>query len=341
MPNALFICGSLNQTRIMHSISTQLAEVDCYFTPFYADGIVGLVSRLGWLDFSILGGQHRRSTQKYLIDQGLRMDYEGKSRSYDLVFTCTDLIIQRNILKSRLILVQEGITDPETWLYRLVRYLKLPRYLANTAATGLSDAYDLFCVASPGYRDLFIRKGVRREKIAVTGIPNFDDVNSYRNNPFPYSGYVLVTTTSLRETLKPDDRMGFLRKTRQLADGKPVIFKLHPNENFERAEREIRRIFPDAPIFRDGNTAHMVANCDLLVTQHSTVSLLGAALGKPVITDLDAGTLKRLAPIQNGGSSARRIAYLGRQLLQMPLVELRSAKGRRAIRRKLRLLDAV
>ena len=60
-----------------------------------------------------------------------------------------------------------------------------------------------------------------------------------------------------------------------------MIFKLHPNENVIRAEAEIRSLMPDALIFRDGNTAHMVANCDLLVTQHSTVALLGAALGKP------------------------------------------------------------
>ena len=30
-----------------------------------------------------------------------------------------------------------------------------------------------FCVASEGYRDLFISKGVKPEKIYVTGIPNF------------------------------------------------------------------------------------------------------------------------------------------------------------------------
>jgi hypothetical protein len=47
--------------------------------------------------------------------------------------------------------------------------------LAGTAATGLSDAYHAFCVASEGYRDFFIRKGARPEKIIITGIPNFDN----------------------------------------------------------------------------------------------------------------------------------------------------------------------
>ncbi|MFH0344868.1 MAG: hypothetical protein ACHBNF_22705 [Chromatiales bacterium] len=75
----------------------------------------------------------------------------------------------RNILETKLVLVQEGMTDPETLTFHLVKVLKLPRWIAQTAATGLSDLYDIFCVASDGYRDLFIRKGVRPDKMRVTG----------------------------------------------------------------------------------------------------------------------------------------------------------------------------
>jgi hypothetical protein len=35
--------------------------------------------------------------------------------------------------------------------------------------TGLSHVYAAFCAASSGYRDLFVRKGVRPERIEVTG----------------------------------------------------------------------------------------------------------------------------------------------------------------------------
>jgi hypothetical protein len=57
--------------------------------------------------------------------------------------------------------------------------------LAGTAATGLSDAYHAFCVASEGYRDFFIRKGARPEKIIITGIPNFDNCEQNISNCKP------------------------------------------------------------------------------------------------------------------------------------------------------------
>lgn len=54
--------------------------------------------------------------------------------------------------------------EPQDWTFALVKYLKFPRYIANTAATGLSDQYEVFCVVSEGYRDLFICKGVKPHK---------------------------------------------------------------------------------------------------------------------------------------------------------------------------------
>jgi len=35
---AFFICGSLNQTAMMHKIASCLPEFDGYFSPFYAEG---------------------------------------------------------------------------------------------------------------------------------------------------------------------------------------------------------------------------------------------------------------------------------------------------------------
>ena len=65
------------------------------------------------------------------------------------------------------------MTDPEGFMYHMVKWFKLPRYVASTSTNGLSHQYQYFCVASAGYRDFFIRKGVRPEKLVVTGIPNF------------------------------------------------------------------------------------------------------------------------------------------------------------------------
>lgn len=312
----LFIGGSLNQTTMMHAIARHLPEHECTFSPFYGDGLVRLLTDAGLLDFTILGGRPRRMTEAYLREQGLRLDYRGGSHEYDLVVTGSDLIVPRNVRGKRLVLVQEGMTDPEDWRYRVVRTFRLPRYLANTSMTGLSHAYDRFCVASEGYRELFLRKGVRPERIAVTGIPNFDHAAAYLQNDFPYRGYVLGATSCLRETFKPEDRPSFVRRVMQIAAGRPVIFKLHPNERVARAEREIRRHAPGALVYADANTNHMIANCDVLVTRYSSVVYVALALGKDVYADVDRETLERLMPLQNGGTSARRIAGICREYLQ-------------------------
>jgi hypothetical protein len=314
--NLLFICGSLNQTTMMHQISRCLPSHESFFTPFYAEGLIGQCSRMGLLDFTILGGKHAKNTQQYLTQERLPVDFGGQSRRYDLVVTCTDLIVQNNIRSGRMVLVQEGMILPEGPLYTLVRYLGMPRFLANTAATGLSNAYDIFCVASPGYRELFIRKGVNPNKIAVTGIPNFDNAASYVNNNFPHRNFVLATTTSAREAYMRADRNAFIRKVKRIAAGRDIIFKLHPNENIERARAEIENIIPEAIIYTTGNVHEMIANCDEMVTELSSVVYTGLALGKKISADFDLKSLRDLMPIQNGGTSAQNIAYICEELLE-------------------------
>ncbi len=108
-----------------------------------------------------------------------------------------------------------------------------------------------------GYRDLFIRKGVRPEKIVVTGIPNYDNLLIHRKNSFPHAGYVLAATSSIRETGKPDDRMAYLRKVEHIAAGREVIFKLHPNENHAALSRRSAGLSV-AQIHVDGDTNAMM-----------------------------------------------------------------------------------
>jgi len=49
-----------------------------------------------------------------------------------LCSTCSDVYMQRNIRRSALVLVQEGVTDPETFAFRLVtRFRFLPLWLAG------------------------------------------------------------------------------------------------------------------------------------------------------------------------------------------------------------------
>lgn len=314
-PRVLFVGGSLNQTTIVHHVARALPEVEARFTPFYADGPLGIAARNGLLDFTVLAGQARRATLRYFEEHGLRLDDRGALGSYDLAVMPSDLVVPHNLHGTPLVLVQEGMMDPEDWRYRFVRGFHLPRYLANTSMTGLSHAYELFCVASEGWREVFAAKGVRPERMRVTGIPNFDDVARLLQNDFPLCGYVMAATSCLRETLKAEDRVGFLRRSLDLSAGRTLLVKLHPNEDHERAEREVRALSREALVFRDGNTSHMVANCEVFVTRYSSVVLIAAALGKEVHCDIEASALRRLVPVQNGGTSARRIAELCRELL--------------------------
>ena len=313
----LFIGGSLNQTSQMHAIARHLeAEYDCYFSPMYADGLLRRLAEAGYLDFTIMGGRFRQQTETYLNEHNLKIDYRGEGHDYALVLMGTDLIVPRNVRGRRFILVQEGMTDPENLAYYLVKWLGLPRYLASTATNGLSNAYDLFCVASEGYRDLFIHKGVKPEKIVVTGIPNYDNSAHLLQNDFPFRDYVLVATSDARETGKQDNRQKFIRHCLDVAGKRQLIFKLHPNEKRDRAIREIRTQAPDALIFTDTPIDPMIANCSALITQYSTVVYTGIALGKEVHSYFDVSLLRRLAPLQNGGTSGRHIAAACRFLLE-------------------------
>jgi hypothetical protein len=326
--NILLICGTRSQTKAMTAIGRELADHNCYYTPFYCDGHLLRASRRGQLDFTVLAGPLRELTVSYLRDAQLPIDDRGEAREYDLVVTCTDLILQDNIEDKRIVLVQEGLTEREGILYWLVKHAGVPRVFANTAAFGLSDGYEVFCVASPGARELFRAKGVRDEKMVVTGIPNCDDVRAYLDNDFPYRDFVLICTSNARETFKYHDRMRFLRDALQIAAGRPVIFKLHPAEQHDRASREIRSIAPDALILAEGNTEHMIAKCTALVAHYSTVAITGALLGKEVHSYIEPGFLRHALPLQNGGTSASRIADVCRACFESNPVQVDKVRTR-------------
>jgi len=319
LPRVLFICGSRNQTTQMHAIADELdGEIEPRFTPYYFDGwLLAALRRLRLTEISIGGYRMTRRCRAYLTEHGLPIDEGGRRGDYDLVVTCQDAVMPKNILGSPIILVQEGMTDPDGFLFRLYRAAPwlVPRWVPSTCCTGMSDLYDRFCVASPGYRDFFIqRKGVAPEKIGVTGIPNFDNCRKYLDNDFPHRGYVLVCTTDMRETFRYENRKKFLARCAAIAGGRQLVFKLHPNEKLARATREIRQVAPEALIFQDGSAEEMIANCDELVCQYSSVVYVGLALGKRVHSYFDLAELQRLVPLQHGRAAAN-IAEVCRELL--------------------------
>ena len=184
-------------------------------------------------------------------------------------------------------------------------------------------------MASEGYAELFTRKGVQDEKIAVTGIPNFDDLKNIQNNVFPFHGYALAATSPLRETFRLDDRQAFIRKCSSIAGNRKLIFKLHPLENTQRAIREVYEHAPGALVFAYGNINQMIANAEVVITQQSTCTFVALALDKEVHTNLKVENLKQLMPIQNNSSSSQHIAQICERVLHTSM-EVLQAKRRQA-----------
>ncbi len=313
----LFICGSLNQTTQLHAVARALPNITAHFTPFYGSAAVTGMRRLGLLENTIGGNKLRARSLAYLEQHGLNVDLDGTRGGYELVVTCTDVALPDNLGGAPLVVVQEGILDPPNLAWGLVRRFptQLPRWLAGTSASGLSGKYQRFCVASAGYRELFIAHGAPAARLVVTGIPNFDDCASYLDNTFPHRGYALVCTSDARETFKLHDRPGFIRKALALAGRRPVFFKLHPNERVSRARREIAMHAPHASVFVDGPTNAMIANCSVLISEWSSVAFVGLALGKEVHSSHSIRELQRLLPEQNR-SAAPRIARVCEEYLR-------------------------
>lgn len=317
----LHIVGSLNQTKQLHKIAMQLPEYDHYFTQFFGEGkFFKWIAESGFADWSIMGTKSafRFEQKNYLEQAGVRYDYRGENHKdeYVLVFICSDLMVPSGFQNAKIVFVQEGMTDPLNNFSKKIHSLGLPGWMAgNTSLNGCSNKCDLYCVASEGYARFFEQMGTEASKISVTGIPNFDHVASFADNDFPYHNYVLVCTSDIREVGGQDNRIEFLKNCKIIADQRKIIFRLHPNEKTSRAFHEIRSVFgDDVLILQNGNTEHMIANCDELITQYSSVVYVGMALGKNVRSYFPMDLLRDRMPIQNGGTSAKLIAELARTL---------------------------
>jgi hypothetical protein len=315
----LFTVGSPNQTSQMHQIAAALPDYDCWFSQFYGHSpIIRFATKYGVANNTIAAGQFKANTDKYLAENNLQVDYRAEKNTYDLAVLCSDIIVPKNLQANKIIWVQEGMIDPDTWLTNVVKKLQLPRYFTlDTSLNGSSNLADIYCCASEGYKDFFTKKGTDNDKLVVTGMPNFDNVKQFLDNDFPHRNYVFVATTDLRETFRKDDRVGFIKNCVKIADGRPMIFKLHPNELYERGSQEIRENTPEGTlVFQSGKTNEMIANCDVLITQYSTVAYVGLGLGKEVYSYFDIEELKRLQPLQNDGTSAQNIANICRNFIE-------------------------
>jgi hypothetical protein len=132
---------------------------------------------------------------------------------------------------------------------------------------------------------------------------------------------VLVCTSDSRETFKIENRKTIILRAAEIANGRQLIFKLHPNENIPRATQEIAAYAPGALVFANGSAEEMIANCDVLITQYSSVAYVGIALGKEVHSYFDIQMLHRLLPLQHA-AAARNIANVCRQVLETESIDI-------------------
>jgi hypothetical protein len=304
----------------MHQIAQQLVDYDCWFSQFFTDLRFAnyLIRHTSLLNGTILAGQFKKNSDEYLRKHKLQIDYQAKKNKYDLVVYCSDLHVPHRLRATKTVWVQEGMTDKYTWLSKIVKALNISPILSGgTSLNGSSNICDIYCTASDGYKTQFNRLGTDAGKIVVTGMPNYDNVSRFTDNDFPHRNYVMVATTDMRETFRPENRPAFIREAVKIANGRKLLFKLHPNEKLERAQAEIRKYAPEGTlIYQTGNTNHMIANCTELITQYSTVVYTGMALGKKVHSYFDKQQLEQLMPVQNGGMSAYNIAYVCRNFIE-------------------------
>ena len=320
----------MNQTTQMYEIAKNLTAYDCWFSQFYTDNWAGQwVVKSGILDNTIIAGKAKEDAESFLKEKGLNMDYKAQKNTYDLALLCTDMYIPANLKNVKKIWIQEGMTDDLTTWGKVVKYLGLPGYVAgNTALNGTSNLCDIYCAASEGYKWQFQKLGTDERKILATGIPNYDNIKQYEKNTFPFKNFVMVATSDIRELLGVEDRPAFIRECVKIANGRQLIFKIHPNEIAERAISEIKENSPEGTlIFTEGNIHEMIANCDELITQYSTVVYTGLALGKKCHSYFDIEKLKSLTPVQNNGNSARIIANIAHHYLESGLNSIEFLKN--------------
>jgi hypothetical protein len=332
-PKVLLICGNRNHTTTMHAIGNELTDCERFYTPYYCDdwSALDLLRRTHLLEFVALGHDFRRRCLAYLGEHDLAIDMAGARGGYDLVVTCSDLIVPSNIAGVPMVGVQEGMIDPKLFWWRVMEqfpWLWLPRWAAGTACTGLSHAYEMYCVASEGYRKDFIERGARADRLMVTGLPNFDNFAGYVRPGHWIEGCVLACTSDGRETFRRDDRKRFIHWALEIAGDRPLVFKFHPNERMTRAVDEVRRWAPRARALTSGSGEELAANCHTLVTEWSTLAYVGLALDKPTYSYRDLEAHRALLPVQHG-RAAKQIAAVCRDVLaqRRTQVAMKAIKG--------------
>jgi hypothetical protein len=338
--NIICLGGSRNQTSQLHLIASYLEEdYNVYYSQIFGEGFFYKVAaEIGFFDNTVLGrdSSFTKASQEYIKKHQLNYDYRGTSKGiqYDLALLSTDMIVPQSFKKIKTVWIQEGMIDPINSFGRLVKKFGLPAYAtASTALNGTSNIADLYFSMSHGYKKYFTDFGTDSHKILVTGVPNFDNIESVLNSSYPENGFVLVATSDIRELGGNDDRIYLIREAIKIANGRKIIFKPHPNENIQRVISEIKSVLPEATIITEPIIDTLIAHCDVLITQYSSCVYQGLVLGKQVYSYFPIDELESKKPIQNNGTSGKIISQIVKEFIEFDGAKADFAKISETVKR--------
>ena len=168
-------------------------------------------------------------------------------------------------------------------------------------------------VWGPKFKDYNISKGLNKQRVTVTGAPNYDALTKLESKEdlrreigLPVSDLIVTFATQpFSEQIRREWTYAVLRSMNQLNEVL-LIIKPHPREN-PKIYRKFLREF-DADISQDKirllqevNTSKLIKASDLLLTVNSTVALEANVIGTPVVT-LNFMEEKDLFYSQEGGA---------------------------------------
>lgn len=319
----LLICSSIDETIRMHEIANQLSDCDCRFMPYPHQELSGWFTEHGLAHKLSTTRRMREVCLNYLNTNRLPIDTSDGACDYDVVVSTPELAILKAKRRGRLVLIQNAMLDhemvedgKENASDQFAHWIPiLSRWLTGVSSGATDDSYDKLCVASEGYRDLFVRNGVDPYRIVVTGIPKFDNYASFLHSDFSYRDYALVVTSEERDAFHFESHRHFVRDALRIARGWELVFLISASESHPRTIEEIQQLAPAARLFTEGEVGPMVANCGMLITQCPSVAFIGMALGKELHSHMNLAKVYGLLPLQNGGQSASNIAQVCRNLL--------------------------
>jgi len=206
------------------------------------------------------------------------------------------------------------------------------RVIAALKQGFLKLSSDKIAVWGDDFKEALITSGIDSDKIVVTGNPRFDLLLQLKKefsknhflerynlkkgkkiialtlSPFVYKKDFLLPGYSIEEsnwnTMLSERRLFFseIRKIKEKNSDLLIILKPHPRDNIHFVNEFIKDIGVEILINNNIDTYELLAACDILITQDSTVGLEAMIMSKSVICFDYTGNLGANEYVSNGAA---------------------------------------